>query len=129
MIPPGLTKETIYGEVVAKANHYMAVPDKGGQRRIIKDPAIRDYEKRFCKQVVKYRNKLINARFVLYVEVYYCNFQHDLDNSLKTILDCLQYCHAIKDDVYCIAIHAEKHRDPRNPRVVFAIEEKEPTLI
>lgn len=129
MIPEGLVKETVFGEVVAKANHYMAVPDRNGQRRIIKDPIIRDYERRFCKQVATYCNKNIASRFVLYVEVYYCNLQHDLDNSLKTILDCLQYCHAIKDDVYCIAIHAEKHRDPRNPRIIFAIEEKEPTLL
>ena len=35
--------ETIYGEVVAKANHYQAVPDKGGGRRIIKDDAIVEY--------------------------------------------------------------------------------------
>lgn len=129
MIPDGLAREVIFGEVVAKANHYQAVPDGKGGKRIIKDKAIRAYEKEFCRQVVKYRHKNISSRFVLHVEVYYCNSQHDLDNSLKTILDCLQYSHAISNDVYCVAIHAEKHRDTKKPRVVFAIEEKEPTLL
>lgn len=129
MIPDNLIKETVFGEVVAKANHYIAVPDGQGGKRIIKDKAIREYERAFCKQIEKYRNKNISSRFALYIEVFFSNIQHDLDNSLKTVLDCLQYCNAITDDVYCVAIHAEKHRDSQNPRVVFAIEEKEPRLL
>ena len=129
MIPKELTKEIIYGEVVAKANHYMAVPDKDGQRRIIKDPLIREYERHFCKQVTRYRNKLVNARFALYCDVYYCNPRHDLDNSLKTVLDCLQYAKVITNDSLCVEIHATKHRAGNNPRVEYAIKEFEPNLM
>ena len=43
-------KETIYGEVIAKANHYMAVPDGAGGKRIIKDDVIRAYEACFALQ-------------------------------------------------------------------------------
>ena len=32
--------ETIHGQILAKANHYMSVPGKAGERRIIKDEAI-----------------------------------------------------------------------------------------
>ena len=42
--------ETIYGQIVAKANHYMSVPGKGGAKRIIKDEVIRAYERNFIKQ-------------------------------------------------------------------------------
>ena len=36
--------ETIYGQVIAKANHYQAVPGKFGTKRIIKDEKIRTYK-------------------------------------------------------------------------------------
>ena len=36
--------ETIYGQVIAKANNYQAVPGKDGQKRIIKNDRIREYE-------------------------------------------------------------------------------------
>ena len=128
MIPNELIKETIFGEVVGKANHYQAVPDAKGGRRIIKDAIIRDYERRFISQCKLYRDKYINARFALYIDVYFANPLHDLDNSIKTILDCLQYCNAIKDDRFCMEIHASKHHDPRQPRVVFALKEYELTI-
>ena len=54
--------------------------------------------------------------------------RYDLDNSLKTILDCLQYVKAITNDSYCVGIVANKHIDRNNPRVAFAIEELEPKL-
>jgi len=46
--------ETIYGQIVAKANHYMSVPGKGGAKRIIKDEVIRAYERNFIKQCKTY---------------------------------------------------------------------------
>lgn len=120
--------ETILGEVVAKANHYMAVPDKQGGRRIIKDEAIRAYERAFKQQCTKYKDKRIAFPFYLYVKVFYRNANHDLDNSLKTLLDCLQYCNVITNDNLCVQIVAEKHRDPRNPRLEYGIRETQPSL-
>lgn len=35
--------ETINGQIVAKANHYLSVPAKHGEKRIIKDDVIRTY--------------------------------------------------------------------------------------
>ena len=102
--------ETIYGQVIAKANNYQAVPGKDGQKRIIKNDRIREYEKSFCLQCKKYRGKRISGRF-------------DLDNTLKTILDCLQMVEAITNDSLCFEIHAEKRIDRRNPRVEFGMEE------
>ena len=71
---------------------------------------------------------MINGRFTFYVAVYESNNRYDLDNALKTILDCLQMVGAITDDNLCVRIVAEKRIDRRNPRVVFAIEEQEPKL-
>lgn len=61
--------EVIQGQIIAKANHYQAVPGKDGARRIIKDEKIRAYEKSFALQCRIYRNKRISGRFRLFVKV------------------------------------------------------------
>lgn len=121
--------ETIYGNIVGKANHYMAVPDKAGGRRIIKDEAIRAYEKSFKQQCRLYRNKAVLGAFGLIADVYFISSQSDLDNAIKTLLDCLQSCGAFADDNKCVSIEARKHVDKRNPRVRFAIKEYEPRFL
>lgn len=114
--------ETINGEVVAKANHYIAV-NNGRGGRITKDHKIRRYEASFAKQCTIYKDKAITGDFTLYLRVYYRNMMHDLDNSIKTILDCLQMVNAITDDNKCIRIEADKCKDIYQPRITFAIEE------
>lgn len=123
-----MTYETILGEVIAKANHYMAVPDKAtGGRRMIKDQILRAYEKEFDKQCKLYRGKQINQPFRFLVNVYYSHNNHDIDNSLKTILDCLQYAGAITNDNLCMEIQAKKYIS-QYPRIEYAIEPIQPTL-
>lgn len=128
MIPQNVIKETIFGEVVAKANHYQAVPDGNGGKRIIKDSFIREYERSFCDQIKLYKDRNINSRFALFCDVFYKTTARDLDNSLKTILDCLQYAGAITNDSLCVEIHATKHKGARHPRVEFGLFEFEPKL-
>ena len=120
--------EVIYGQCPAKANHYQAVPDGNGGRRIIKDDVIRNYERSFATQCRIYRNRLIARPFHLKIDVFYNSLRYDLDNSLKTVLDCLQYAKAIKDDNLCIGIVASKHIDRTRPRIEYSLIETEPTL-
>lgn len=120
--------ETIFGQVVSKASSYMAVPDLAGGRRIIKNENIRAYERSFNDQCRIYRGKGISRPFRLHITVYESSNAYDLDNALKTILDCLQYAGAIANDNLCIGISATKKIDRRRPRVVYGIEETEPTL-
>lgn len=115
--------EVIHGQIIAKANHYQAVPGKFGAKRIIKDEKIRAYEKSFMQQCRVYRNKGISSRFRLFVRVYHSSVRFDLDNSLKTLLDCLQMAGAITDDKLCFQIEAEKKIDRYHPRIEFAILE------
>lgn len=124
-----MEKETIYGQVVSKANNYQVGNDKHGQRYIIKSEAMRAYERSFMEQCNVYKGRLINSHFTLYVAVYESSVRYDLDNALKTILDCLQMARAITDDNLCRKIVAEKRIDKLRPRVVFAIQEHEPKLI
>ena len=115
--------EVIHGQIIAKANHYQAVPGKLGMKRIIKDEKILAYERSFMKQCQIYRNKRISSRFRLFVRVFHSSVRFDLDNSLKTLLDCLQMAGAITDDKLCFQIEAEKKIDKYHPRVEFAILE------
>ena len=119
--------ETIYGQVIGKANNYMVVPDGNG-KRLIKNEKIREYERLFANQCKIYRNKRISGRFQLFVHVYNASDRYDLDNALKTICDCLQYVGAITDDNLCSKIVAEKSIDRRNPRVEFMIVEEQLNL-
>lgn len=116
-----IQSEVVYGQIVAKANHYKAVPGKDGTRRIIKDNVIRRYEASFREQCVIYRNKGINCKFILYVRVYHSSERYDIDNSLKTLLDCLEDVGAITNDKLCYKVIAEKTIDRNNPRIQFAI--------
>ena len=114
-------KEIIYGQILAKANHYQAVPGKGG-KRIIKDEKIRAYERSFASQCRIYKGRNISGRFRLHVTVWHSSVRFDLDNSLKTILDCLQSVEAITNDNLCFGIEAEKRIDKCNPRIEFRKE-------
>lgn len=115
--------EVIRGQIIAKANHYQAVPGKDGTKRIIKDDKIRAYERSFMAQCTKYRNRRISSRFRLFVRVWHSSVRFDLDNSLKTLLDCLQMVGAITDDKLCFQIEAEKKIDKYHPRIEFALQE------
>lgn len=115
--------EVIHGQIIAKANHYQAVPGKFGKKRIIKDEVIRAYERSFIEQCKVYRNRRIATRFRLFVRVFHSSTKFDLDNSLKTLLDCLQMVGAITDDRLCFQIEAEKKLDKYRPRIEFAILE------
>lgn len=115
--------EVIHGQIIAKANHYQTVPGKNGKKRIIKDEKIRAYENSFIQQCKTYKNRRISSRFRLFVRVFHSSVRFDLDNSLKTLLDCLQMVSAITDDKLCFQIEAEKRIDKYHPRIEFALLE------
>lgn len=120
--------ETIYGQIIGKANNYQIDPRH--YARIIKSDKVRAYEREFIRQCTIYKGKQINCPFELVVAVYYRHHNFDLDNSLKTLLDCLQYVGAITNDNLCTRIIADKMLDPATPRVEFSIiaDPEPPTL-
>lgn len=113
--------EVIRGQIVAKANHYQAVPDGRGGRRIIKDDKIREYERSFISQCRLYKGRQINVPCRLEADFYYISKRFDVDNSIKTLADCLQYVGAITNDNLIWDLQARKHIDKLNPRVEFRI--------
>lgn len=126
----GAEVEVIHGQIVAKANDYQAVPDGTGGRRMIKNSKVRAYEQSFIRQCRIYAGRMIDRPFELTATVYYRHNKYDLDNSLKTLLDCLQYAGAITNDNLCRRIVADKRIDPYHPRVEFSIipEPEHPSL-
>ena len=123
-----IQKETIYGVIVSKTNHYMSVLDGVKGSRIILDEVYKNYKANFLSQISIYKNKMINAPFILYLDVFFLSCRFDLDNAVKSLLDLLQDANAITNDKLCIEIHGKKHVDKRNPRVEFWLQEIQPTL-
>ena len=115
--------ETIHGQILAKANHYRAVPAGAGKKRIIKDEHIRKYEDSFISQCRLYKDKGVSSRFRLFVRVWHSSPRFDIDNSIKTLLDLLETVGAITNDNLCYQLEVEKRIDKYHPRVEFAILE------
>ena len=114
--------QTIVGQAPSKSNSYQIIK-KGGHADLKKSPAAKSYEDNFYLQVGAYKNLAIQGFFELEIRVYFTSKAHDLDNSLKIVLDCLQTCNAIKNDNNCTRIVADKFIDKVNPRIEFRLRE------
>lgn len=112
--------QTITGTVPSKSNCYRIIT-LYGHGSLCKTDALKKYEQSFMLQCGKYRDLNIKGLFRLEMNVYYPSNRSDLDNSLKVILDCLQYCKAIANDNKCIHIEADKFVDAANPRLEFKL--------
>lgn len=115
-------EQVIYGSPPSKSNQYKVITLKG-HGSLAKTQALKEYEKRFYLECGAYRNKKINGFFELYIDVYFSSNRPDLDNALKSTLDCLQTCNAITNDRNCVKIVANKFVDKNAPRIEFTINE------
>lgn len=88
-------EQVIIGSVPSKANSYRIITI-ARHGSLAKTAAMKKYEQAFYMQCGKYRDKMITDYFRLDLDVFFPTMSHDLDNSLKVILDCLQSCKAIK---------------------------------
>ena len=114
---------TIPGQAPSKSNMYRVVTISG-HGSLAKQQALKSYETAFYWHMPpNMRGLNINGPFEFYIRVYFTSLSHDLDNSLKCILDCLQYTKTIKNDNKCAKIVAEKCIDKDNPRIEFKIVE------
>ena len=114
--------QTILGQAPSKSNTYRIVTISG-HGSLAKTAGLKADEQSFYMQVGKYRNLGIAGFFELHIRVYFATMSHDLDNSLKVVLDCLQYTKTIKNDNKCVKIVAEKFLDKNNPRIEFKLVE------
>lgn len=114
--------QTILGQPPSKSNSYRVIKI-GGHGSLGKSPGLRAYEDSFYMQIGKYRDLMITGYFELHLRVYFTSMSHDLDNSLKIILDNLQHTRTIKNDNRCVKIIADKFLDKTNPRIEFRLIE------
>ena len=112
------------GTIPSKSNMYRIVTI-GGHGSLAKTAGLKEYECSFYMQVGHYRNLGIKGYFELEARIYYPSVSHDLDNSLKCLLDWLQRTGAIKNDNRCVRITAEKYIDKANPRIEFQLTDIE----
>lgn len=113
-------EQKIIGQVPSKSNSYM-IGKIGGHYTILKKAAVKRYERQFLLQCNHYRDWKYGGLFKIAIDVFCSTMSHDLDNTLKVVLDCLQYCNAIKNDNQCIDIHARKFIDKKEPRIEFSL--------
>lgn len=114
---------TIPGQVPAKSNCYKIIESEG-HGSLAKQDALKRYETAFYWQLpATYRNLMIDGPFEIHLRVYFTSRRNDLDNSLKCILDCLQYTKTIRNDNQCARIVADKFIDKENPRIEFRLVE------
>lgn len=113
---------TVRGHIPSKSNNYKIIKING-HASLDKSDSVKAYEQAFYWQAGTYRNMGIAGCFEIYVRVYFETTSPDLDNSLKTLLDCLQYTKTIKNDNKCVKIVAEKFVDRTDPRIEFRITE------
>ena len=116
-----MDKITIRGNIPSKANCYKIITI-AGHGSLAKTQAVKDYEDAFYYQC-PIRDKNIDRPFRLTADVYFKSNQPDLDNAFKLLLDCLQFCHVIKNDRLCLEIQARKLIDKEDPRIEFTLEE------
>ena len=114
--------QTILGQPPSKSNSYKIIK-LGGHGSLAKTPGLKAYENSFYMQVGKYRDLMIAGYFELHLRVYFASMSHDLYNSLKIILDCLQHTNTIKNDNKCVKIVADKFLDKITPRIEFRLVE------
>lgn len=115
-------EQVIYNNPPSKSNSYRIINIKG-HGSLAKTDALKRYEKDFYLQCGSYRNKNISGFFELYIDVYFSSNRPDLDNALKSTLDCLQMCKAISNDRNCVKIVANKYIDRMRPRLEFTLVE------
>ena len=110
----------ILGHVPAKSNQYRIA-----RGRMYKSNEVKDYEQSFARQLlIFHRNDpKIKGKFKIEIVVFFRTMAADLDNSLKTTLDCLQSCEWIQNDNKCMEIFAMKFIDKENPRIEFKLIE------
>ena len=113
---------TIAGTVPSKSNCYKIV-SIAGHGSLAKTDKLKKYEQAFYLQIGRYRDLNIKGLFELYADVYHTSNTHDLDNSLKIILDCLQKTKTIKNDNKCVKLIVNKFVDKANPRLELKIIE------
>jgi Holliday junction resolvase RusA-like endonuclease len=122
-------RQVIHGVIPSKSNCYRIVtmrskdPEKKSHATLAKSKELKQYERTFDMQCIKYRNKNVSNEFTIEVDVYYPSRRADLDNSLKILLDCLQMVNAISNDNKCTRIVANRHVDPKSPRIEFVLIE------
>lgn len=114
--------QTILGQAPSKSNSYRLIKING-HASMKRSDAIVKYEDSFYMQMGTYRNLDVTGYFELHIRVYFTTMSHDLDNSLKVVLDCLQRAGAVKNDNRCVKIIADKFLDKLNPRVEFRLVE------
>ena len=117
---------TIEGTCPSKSNCYRIVT-VAGHASLAKTKALRDYERAFYLQAGPLRRLDLQDLFEMEVKVFYPSMSHDLDNSLKVLLDCLQAkeVRAIRNDNRCVRITAEKFIDKARPRVEMRLRSLE----
>ncbi|SFG13004.1 RusA family crossover junction endodeoxyribonuclease [Prevotella sp. KH2C16] len=117
-----MDRMVIHGQCPSKSNSYHVVT-LHGHGSLAKRKVLKEYERAFFIQC-PLRDRMIQGYFEMHIDVYFTSQSHDLDNTLKIVLDCLQACRVIKNDNRCVKIVARKFIDKADPRIELELREE-----
>jgi len=113
---------TIKGQPPSKSNCYRVITING-HGSLAKSKKLVDYEKFFLLQIPPmYSGMMIEKTMRVEIDCYYKTMKPDLDNSAKTILDCLQKGRVIRNDNRVIELMMRKYIDKIRPRAEIKIK-------
>ena len=112
------------GEVPAKKNKQRAIHMAGNRIGILKADVVRDYEEMVWVEVIGQKIKKIEGPIRLTMELVYRR-NRDIDGSLTTIMDCLQFAGVYDNDMSITEIECTKR--PANkgeiPHAMITVQE------
>lgn len=116
----------IPGQVPSKSNQYqigiIGGKSKKARASLFKSKNLKEWEKMFDKEIVKYDNPVIEGQFQIQIHVVFQSMKSDIDNCAKIILDCLQKHYWIRNDSDCMKIIITKAINRDNPGFYFKLK-------
>lgn len=95
------------GEVPAKKNRQRAIHMSGNRIGILKADVVRDYEEMVDIEVIGQKIKRVEGPMILTMELVYRR-NRDIDGSLTTIMDCLQFAGVYDNDIDITQVKCKK---------------------
>lgn len=122
-------KLVLQGEIPTKKNRQRIGVSKNGRPLIYKPQVVKDFENMVAQEVMVQKVRKIYGPVELSVLYVYGKHEPDLDGTITSIMDALQYAGVFEDDAQVVRIHdCEKRKSASKEDMPGAIIEINATI-